>query len=76
MAARALCIVAVMEMLTDLRTSAVHGRAFVVMGFCVGAFAAYVPQLKGHAGLSDAEFGLALLIGAAGPSVQCGWPQR
>ena len=65
-AARALCIVAVMEMLTDLRTSAVHGRAFVVMGFCVGAFAAYVPQLKGHAGLSDAEFGLALLIGAAG----------
>ena len=50
-----------MEMLTDLRTSVVHGRAFVVMGFCVGAFAAYVPQLKGHAGLSDAEFGLALI---------------
>ena len=55
-----------MEMLTDMRTSAVHGRAFVVMGFCVGAFAAYVPQLKSQAGLSDAEFGLALLIGAAG----------
>ena len=55
-----------MEFFNDLRTSAVHGRAFVVMGFCVGAFAAYAPQLKAHSGLGDAEFGLALLVGAAG----------
>ncbi len=55
-----------MEFFTDLRTSAVHGRAFAVMGFCVGAFAAYAPQLKAQAGLGDAEFGLALLVGAVG----------
>ena len=55
-----------MEFFTDMRTSAVHGRAFAVMGFCVGAFAAYAPQLKRQAGLGDAEFGLALLVGAAG----------
>jgi predicted MFS family arabinose efflux permease len=36
------------------------------MGFCVGTFAAYAPQLKAHAGLGDADFGLALLVGAAG----------
>nr|WP_255731660.1 MFS transporter [Phaeobacter sp. B1627] len=52
--------------MTDIRTSAVHGRAFAVMGICVGAFAAYAPQLKAQAGLGDAEFGLALLVGAAG----------
>lgn len=55
-----------MEFFTDMRTSAVHGRAFAVMGFCVGAFAAYAPQLKSQAGLGDAEFGLALLVGAVG----------
>jgi len=55
-----------MEFITDMRTSAVHGRAFAVMGFCVGAFAAYAPQLKAQAGLGDAEFGLALLVGASG----------
>jgi len=52
--------------MTDMRTSAVHGRAFAVMGLCVGTFAAYAPQLKAQAGLGDADFGLALLVGAAG----------
>ncbi|OIQ32590.1 MAG: MFS transporter [Alphaproteobacteria bacterium MedPE-SWcel] len=55
-----------MEIITDMRTSAVHGRAFAVMGICTGAFAAYAPQLKAQAGLGDAEFGLALLFGASG----------
>ncbi|NIZ14767.1 MFS transporter [Phaeobacter sp. HF9A] len=55
-----------MEFVNDLRASRVHGRAFAVQGMCVGAFAAYAPQLKAHAGLGDAEFGLALLVGAMG----------
>ncbi len=36
------------------------------MGFCFGAFAAYAPLLKAQAGLGDADFGLALLVGASG----------
>lgn len=55
-----------MELLHDLRASVVHGRSFAVLGVCFGAFAAYAPLLKAQAGLGDAEFGLALLVGASG----------
>lgn len=40
--------------------------AFAAQGIYWGAFAAYVPQVKAHIGASDAAFGLALLVAAAG----------
>lgn len=40
--------------------------AFAAQGIAVGTFAAYVPELKARTGASDAEFGLALLVAAAG----------
>ncbi|MBM7066190.1 MFS transporter [Actibacterium sp. 188UL27-1] len=40
--------------------------AFVVMGLCWGAFAAYVPQIKASVGVGDALFGAVLSMASLG----------
>ncbi len=53
-------------MLSDLHLSRGPVAAFVAQGLFWGAFAALVPVLKPQAGLSDAGFGLAMLVAAVG----------
>lgn len=55
-----------MDLRQDIRTSWVPLKAFILMGLFWGAFGAYVPEIKAQAGLSDGQFGLALLCGAFG----------
>ena len=70
-----------MDLRKDIAASWVPLKAFVLMGLFWGAFGAYVPEIKAQAGLSDGQFGLALLCGAFGglaamwaaPRVDRGW---
>lgn len=55
-----------MQLVEDFRLSRSPATAFVVVGMYWGSFAALAPQLKSRTGLSDAEFGMALLFGAIG----------
>ncbi len=55
-----------MSLRADISASRIPLRAFVAEGLFWGAFAAYVPSIKAAVGLSDADFGLALLFGALG----------
>ena len=55
-----------MDLRQDIRTSWVPLKAFVIMGLFWGAFGAYVPEIKAQAGLTDGQFGFALLFGAFG----------
>jgi MFS family permease len=53
-----------MSLLAALRLSRQPALAFAAMGFCWGAFAAFVPVLKAGLGASDALFG-GLLLGSS-----------
>jgi predicted MFS family arabinose efflux permease len=53
-----------MSLLSALRLSRQPALAFAAMGFCWGAFAAFVPVLKAGLGASDALFG-GLLLGSS-----------
>ena len=55
-----------MSLLRDLSLSRGPAAAFAAVGLFWGTFAALVPVLKPQAGLSDAEFGLAMLVASAG----------
>ncbi|WP_092363058.1 MFS transporter [Cribrihabitans marinus] len=55
-----------MELRDDIRRSRGPAAAFAAVGLYWGSFAALAPQLKAQTGLSDAGFGLALLVGALG----------
>ncbi|MCC1491656.1 MFS transporter [Cognatishimia sp. F0-27] len=55
-----------MSMLRDLYLSRGPAAAFACVGLYWGGFAALVPALKPQAGLSDAGFGLAMLVSAGG----------
>ncbi|EPX76277.1 MFS transporter [Salipiger mucosus] len=55
-----------MDLLRDLRLSRAPASAFAAMGLFWGGFAALVPDLKPQAGLSDAGFGLAMLLSTFG----------
>lgn len=55
-----------MSFAADLVLSRRTAPAFAALGAFWGAFAAQVPAIKQAVGTSDAAFGLALLIGAAG----------
>ncbi|SMX46081.1 MFS transporter [Maliponia aquimaris] len=53
-------------MLRDLYISRGPAAGFVAVGLYWGAFAALVPDLKPQVGLTDGEFGLAMLVSAVG----------
>jgi MFS family permease len=53
-----------MSLLSALRLSRQPALAFAAMGFCWGAFAAFVPVIKAGLGASDALFG-GLLLGSS-----------
>jgi hypothetical protein len=53
-------------MLRDLSLARGPAAAFVAAGLFWGAFAALVPALKPQAGLTDAGFGLAMLVATCG----------
>lgn len=55
-----------MSLLRDLHTSRGPAAAFAAIGVFWGTFAAVVPILKPQVGLSDGEFGLALLVASLG----------
>ena len=55
-----------MSLLRDLYISRGPAAAFAAVGVYWGTFAALVPVLKPQVGLSDGEFGLAMLVSAAG----------
>ncbi|WP_282077823.1 MFS transporter [Epibacterium ulvae] len=55
-----------MSIRDDIIASRIPAPAFIAMGMFWGVFGAYVPWIKAQAGLNDADFGLALLFGAAG----------
>ncbi|MCK0149563.1 MFS transporter [Marivita sp. S6314] len=61
-----------MELLRDLHLSRGPAAAFAAVGLFWGAFAAMVPELKPQVGLSDGQFGLALLV-ASGGAVMAMW---
>ncbi|MEC3860997.1 MFS transporter [Mesobacterium sp. TK19101] len=52
--------------LKDIRACRAPASAFATIGLFWGSFAALVPVLKARAGLSDGEFGLALLVASCG----------
>ncbi|WP_417724022.1 MFS transporter [Salipiger sp.] len=55
-----------MRFLSDLAASRGPAAAFAALGLFWGGFAALVPALKPQAGLSDAGFGLAMLVSTCG----------
>ena len=55
-----------MSLIRDLYLSRGPAAAFAANGLFWGAFAALVPVLKVQVGLSDGQFGLALLVASAG----------
>lgn len=55
-----------MSIRTDLALSRAPALAFAAMGALWGSFAAFVPDLKGQIGASDALFGMILSVAAIG----------
>ncbi len=55
-----------MSLIASLRLARKPATAFAILGSFWGAFAAYVPVIKGHLGASDGVFGLLLLGSALG----------
>lgn len=55
-----------MTLLRDLYLTRGPAAAFAAIGLFWGTFAALVPVLKPQAGLSDAQFGLAMLVASCG----------
>lgn len=51
---------------TDLRASRAPAAALVAIGLFWGSFAAWLPDIKARAGVSDAEFGALMMLSACG----------
>ncbi len=55
-----------MSLVRAISLSRRHLPAFAAEGVFWGAYAAYIPQIKAQIGASDADFGLVMLVTAAG----------
>ena len=58
---------------TDLRESRAPAAALVAIGLFWGSFAAWLPDIKSRAGVSDAEFGALMMLSACGGMIPCRW---
>ena len=65
-----------MSMIAAARVSRAPMAALAAVGLLWGSFAALVPDLKLHAGASDAEMGLILLMSAVGGMISMGAAPR